>query len=358
FMEMNTRLQVEHPVTEAVTGIDLVEWQLRVAAGEPLPRTQEQITLSGHAFEARIYAEDPAKGFLPAIGTLHHLAFPDRAGNGALVRVDTGVEHGDAISPFYDPMIAKLIVQGADRASALKGLALALESTRVAGSTANTGFLAALARHEGFAAGDVDTGLIERDQAALVSAPSPDAAMLAEAALAASGLKAAAGSDPWDSVAGYSHFHPLAISMELKRGDETVTARVVPSGPRAARVSVGDHPPVTLPLGGREAAQWPGHVTVFERGHAIDFALRDPFAGADDASGADRLTAPMPGLVKLVNVEAGATVTKGQPLLILEAMKMEHTIAAPHDGVVAEIATQGAQVTDGTVLVRFEESEG
>ena len=175
FMEMNTRLQVEHPVTESVTGVDLVEWQLRVAAGEPLPLTQDEITLSGHAFEARLYAEDPAKGFLPAIGTLHHLSFPETAGNGALVRVDTGVEQGDAISPFYDPMIAKLIVKGADRASALKGLATALEATRVAGSTANTGFLAALARHEGFAAGDVDTGLIERNQAALTVAPAPGA---------------------------------------------------------------------------------------------------------------------------------------------------------------------------------------
>ncbi|MCB1381773.1 MAG: acetyl/propionyl/methylcrotonyl-CoA carboxylase subunit alpha [Notoacmeibacter sp.] len=356
FMEMNTRLQVEHPVTEAVTGVDLVEWQLRVAAGEPLPLAQEQISLTGHAFEARLYAEDPAKGFLPAIGTLHHLAFPETAGNGALVRVDTGVEQGDAISPFYDPMIAKLIVKGTDRAQALEGLAQALEATRVAGSTANTGFLGALARHPDFAAGDVDTGLIERDQAALVAAPEPDAGMLAHAALAASGLKPAAGTDPWDSVAGYSHFHPLAISVELKRGEQTMTAKVIPAGGSSAKVAVGSHPSLTLAMGrGAEALLWPGHVTVFSRGHAIDLALRDPFAGADDAAGADRLTAPMPGLVKLVNVEAGATVTKGQPLLVLEAMKMEHTIAAPHDGVVAEIASQGAQVTDGTVLVRFEE---
>ncbi|PHP68321.1 3-methylcrotonyl-CoA carboxylase [Zhengella mangrovi] len=357
FMEMNTRLQVEHPVTECITGIDLVEWQLRVAAGEPLPRRQDDIQACGHAFEARVYAEDPAKGFLPAIGTLHHLSFPASAGTGALVRVDSGVEEGDAISPFYDPMIAKLVVQGADRASALAGLADALEATRVAGSTANTGFLAALARHSGFAAGDVDTGLIDRDQAVLVAAPQPDARMVAEAALAASGLTPASGSDPWDSLAGFSHFHPLAISVELKRGDETIAARILPSGTRAARVSVGSHPAVTLALGDTSAVQWPGHVTVFSAGHALDFVLRDPFGDADDAGGADKLTAPMPGLVKVVNVEAGATVTKGQPLLVLEAMKMEHTIAAPHDGVIAEVAAQGAQVTDGTVLVRFNEAD-
>ncbi|MBA89313.1 MAG: 3-methylcrotonyl-CoA carboxylase [Phyllobacteriaceae bacterium] len=356
FMEMNTRLQVEHPVTECITGVDLVEWQLRVAAGEPLPRRHDEIALCGHAFEARVYAEDPARGFLPAIGTLHHLAFPASV-KGGLVRIDSGVEQGDAISPFYDPMIAKLIVQGGDRTSALNGLAEALEATQVAGSIANTGFLAALARHSGFAAGDVDTGLIERDQASLVAQPDASAPMVAEAALAASGLKPAAGNDPWDALAGFSHFHPLSIMVELKRGEETIPARVTPADGRSARVSVGDHPPVTLPLGTRTAVHWPGHVTVFAGGHAIDFSLRDPFAGAGDAAGADRLTAPMPGLVKLVNVEAGATVTKGQPLLVLEAMKMEHTIAAPHDGVIAEVAAQGAQVTDGTVLVRFQEQD-
>ncbi|MCC0026395.1 MAG: acetyl/propionyl/methylcrotonyl-CoA carboxylase subunit alpha [Zhengella sp.] len=355
FMEMNTRLQVEHPVTECVTGIDLVEWQLRVAAGEPLPRSQDEIALCGHAFEARVYAEDPARGFLPAIGTLHHLAFPASV-EGALMRIDSGVEQGDAISPFYDPMIAKLIVQGSDRAAALSGLAQALEATQVAGSTANTGFLAALARHSGFAAGDVDTGLIERDQTSLVARPEASARMVAEAALAASGLKPAAGSDPWDSLAGFSHFHPLSIAVELTRNDETVPARVTPVDGRSAKVAAGGHPPVTLPLGDGAAVHWPGHVTVFSAGHAIDFSLRDPFADADDSAGADKLTAPMPGLVKMVNVEAGATVTKGQPLLVLEAMKMEHTIAAPHDGVIAEVAAQGAQVTDGTVLVRFEES--
>ena len=361
FMEMNTRLQVEHPVTEAVTGIDLVEWQLRVAAGEPLPLRQDEIPLDGHAFEARIYAEDPAKGFLPAIGTLHHLEFPQTAANGALVRIDTGIAQGDAISPFYDPMVAKLIVKGADRAEALEGLADALEATRIAGSTVNTGFLAALARHADFAAGDVDTGLIERDQAALTAVPEADRRMIAQAALAASGLKAPGGADPWEALAGYAHFNPIARRLELMRGEATIAASVTARPNGKAEVAVDNGAAITLPVDGTGRGQspallWPGHVTVFARGHAIDFGLHDPFAEALDHGGADLLTAPMPGLVKIAHARAGDTVTKGQPLLVLEAMKMEHTIAAPHDGVIADIATEGAQVSDGTVLVRFEES--
>ena len=361
FMEMNTRLQVEHPVTEMVTGIDLVEWQLRVAAGEKLPRTQQQIRLDGHAFEARLYAEDAARGFLPAIGTLHHLKFPDAAPEGSSMRVETGVRQGDAISPYYDPMIAKLVVHGPDRASALAALQAALAGTEVAGSVTNTAFLAALAADPDFAAGDVDTGLIGRHQERLVAVPPPGEAIVAAAALAASGAgEQSACDDPWSALAGYAHFHAMPKTVRLKFGDEDIAAKVsftdgrwtvVPSGGDAGSSEAGAAP-CHLP----RLARWPGHVTVFAGAVGYTFAAPDPLARADEAAGgADSLRAPMPGLVKLVRVAGGEAVKKGQALLVLEAMKMEHTIAAPHDGIVAEIVAEGAQVTDGAVLVRFAE---
>ena len=227
FMEMNTRLQVEHPVTEMVTGVDLVEWQLRVAAGEKLPKAQGQIALNGHAFEARLYAEDPGKGFLPAIGTLHHLEFPQTAPAGSSLRVETGVRAGDAISPFYDPMIAKLVAHGPDRTSALDALVGALEATEIAGSVTNAAFLAALARDTDFAAGEVDTGLIARKQEALTALPAPSAEIIAAAALAASGIgEQAVSDDPWSSLAGYAHFHPVERRTSLKFGEAEITARI------------------------------------------------------------------------------------------------------------------------------------
>jgi 3-methylcrotonyl-CoA carboxylase alpha subunit len=386
FMEMNTRLQVEHPVTEMVTGIDLVEWQLRVAAGEKLPMKQEEIKLDGHAFEARIYAEDPARGFLPAIGTLHHLQFADVA-NGAKLRVETGVRAGDAVSPFYDPMIAKLVVHGADRETALTALADVLERSEIAGSITNTSFLAALARDPDFATGDVDTGLIARKQEALTSVAPASAETIAQAALAASGMGGAgASSDPWDALAGYAHFHASIRRTVLRHGETETVALISPRPDGLFDVALdgaASHPyplPVTdrergasalrqVPFTGRRSRQrdeepdrkvrvalWPGHVTVFERAASYTFAIPDPFAKAADAeAGIASMRAPMPGLVKVVKAASGEMVRKGQPLLILEAMKMEHTVAAPHDGVIAEIAAEGAQVTDGTVLVRFEE---
>ncbi|WP_192183477.1 acetyl/propionyl/methylcrotonyl-CoA carboxylase subunit alpha [Mesorhizobium amorphae] len=362
FMEMNTRLQVEHPVTEMVTGTDLVEWQLRVAAGEKLPKTQSEITLSGHAIEARIYAEDAAKGFLPATGTLHHLKFPDAAPEGATMRIETGVRAGDAISPFYDPMIAKLVVHGSDRQAALDALGSALAQTEIAGSTVNAAFLAALATDADFAAGDVDTGLIGRHQEALTVVPPPRGETVAAAALAASGAGAQVPSDdPWSSLAGYAHFHAVARRTRLRHGEEDILARVSvrPDGRfevalDAPYEAVNSHDLRAVP----RLARWPGHITVFEGATSYNFAVPDPLAKADEAAAAsDILRAPMPGLVKLVRVGKGDAVTKGQPLLILEAMKMEHTIAAPHDGVIAEIAVEGAQVSDGTVLVRFAEQD-
>lgn len=360
FMEMNTRLQVEHPVTEMVTGIDLVEWQLRVASGEKLPKTQSEITFSGHAFEARIYAEDAAKGFLPATGTLHHLKFPDSAAEGASMRIETGVRAGDAISPFYDPMIAKLIVHGKSRQAALEALGIALSQTEIAGSTVNTAFLAALAADADFSAGDVDTGLIGRHKQALTAVPPPSSEIVAAAAFAASGAGTQAPSnDPWSSLAGYSHFHTVPRRTRLRYGDNEIVALVSVRPDKRFQVALDAPYDSGSPLDLRAAprlARWPGHVTVFSGAIGYSFAVPDPLARADEiAAGSDSLRAPMPGLVKLVRAARGEAVIKGQPLLILEAMKMEHTISATHDGTIAEIAAEGAQVTDGTVLVRFAE---
>lgn len=362
FMEMNTRLQVEHPVTEMVTGTDLVEWQLRVASGEKLPKTQNEIALTGHALEARIYAEDAARGFLPATGTLHHLKFPEAASEGATMRIETGVRAGDAISPYYDPMIAKLVVHAKDRQAALEALGAALAQTEIAGSIVNTGFLAALAADPDFCAGDVDTGLIGRHQAALTGVAPPTGEIISAAALAASGAAALPPSnDPWSSLSGYAHFHGVARRMRLKFGEADILAKVSVRPDGRFQVALDAPYDSTNSHDFRAAprlARWPGHITVFEGAVGYTFAVPDPLARSDDAAAASgSLRAPMPGLVKLVRVAKGDAVIKGQSLLILEAMKMEHTIAAPHDGVVAEIATEGAQVTDGTVLVRFVEEQ-
>ncbi len=357
FMEMNTRLQVEHPVTEMVTGIDLVEWQLRVASGEKLPAAQDQIGLDGHAFEARLYAEDAAKGFLPATGTLHHLKFPDAPPQGAALRIETGVRAGDTISPFYDPMIAKLVVHGADRTAALAALRDVLARTEVAGSTVNTAFLAALAGDADFAAGDVDTGLIGRHQDALTALPAPTSAIFAAAAFAASGLAGRdVSDDPWSALAGYAHFHGLEREIRLRYGEHDIPARIAVEAGRDAAVRLYGETIGFAAVRDRRLAAWPGHVTVFDGAAGHTFGVPDPLARAEEAlAGSGSLRAPMPGLVKVVRAASGDSVAKGQPLLILEAMKMEHTIAAPHDGVVAEIAAEGEQVSEGTVLARFSE---
>jgi 3-methylcrotonyl-CoA carboxylase alpha subunit len=360
FMEMNTRLQVEHPVTEMVTGIDLVEWQLRVAAGEKLPRPQEEIRLDGHAFEARIYAEDPAKGFLPATGTLHHLCFPKE---GRDLRVETGVRAGNAISPFYDPMIAKLVVHGPDRPTALAALGQALSETEIAGSTTSLAFLSALAADPDFAAGDVDTGLIARKQDELTRTAAPDEYTLALAALAAADNRreASASDDPWSCFAGYAHFNAVTRKVELSYGELefAASAMLLPDGRAEVRL-IGHDGAFSFDLGqAQRASHWPGHITLFTAAGSYTFAVPDPFQRVAEAiAGHEAIRAPMPGLVKLVRVDKGESVGKGQPLLVLEAMKMEHAIAAPHDAVVAEIVAEGVQVTDGAVLVRFEAAAG
>lgn len=342
FMEMNTRLQVEHPVTEAITGTDLVEWQLRVASGEPLPLRQDQLAITGHAFEARLYAEDVPAGFLPATGRLAHLAFPPGC------RADTGVRTGDTISPWYDPMIAKVIVHGPTRAVALAQLARALQETQVAGTTTNLAFLGALARHPGFAAGDVDTGLIERDLAALTAAPAPSVAVQAAALLASAGL----GADP---LQGFTLWAPLARGLAVDHAGETLhgTLRFGPAGAQITLAGQTLAPP-TLPV-----VQAGGQIHVFDRGQCHSFTPHDPLAREANAGAAGNATlSPMPGLVKAVFVAPGQAVAAGDRLAVLEAMKMEHTLTAARDGVVAEVlVAPGSQVEAGAALILLAEEE-
>ncbi|MBA3325819.1 MAG: 3-methylcrotonyl-CoA carboxylase, partial [Rhodobacteraceae bacterium] len=359
FMEMNTRLQVEHPVTEAVTGEDLVEWQLRVAAGEPLPKTQGEITLTGHAFEARLYAEDPARGFLPATGTLTHLDFP------AGVRADAGVRAGDAITPWYDPMIAKLVVHGPDRDAALARLVRALEATRVAGSVTNLAFLARLARHPDFRAARFDTGLIERNLAELTTPPAPTAASRAAAVLAALGLLESA-----DPLAGFALWAPLLRTVTLRIDDETAGHTLAVEGPNrfcvdGAEVEIvaWDGRRLDLSVDGAplrfDLAIAGGTVTVFDGAEAHVARIPDPLAVTAELAGGDELRAPMPGLVKRVAAAPGQQVARGAVLLVLEAMKMEHALTAPRDGVVAAVnVAEGAQVEDGMLLLALEPEDG
>ena len=357
FMEMNTRLQVEHPVTEAITGVDLVEWQLRVASGEPLPAAQSDLSITGHAIEARLYAEDAAAGFLPATGRLEHLHF----GEGA--RADTGVGPGDEISPWYDPMIAKLIVHGPTRGVALRRMDRALATTEVAGATTNLAFLRRLVNHPRFAAGDVDTGLIEADLDALTAPPETPPAVIARAALAAMGL----GGDP-APLAGFSLWAPLGQDIRLAQVETALDVRVALEGAGRTRCSFGEELVVLT----REAAGWrpegggqtlravttPRRVVVYD-GDAHVFDVLDPLAIAAEAgAGGNRIEAPMPGLVKAVFVAAGDRVERGARLAVLEAMKMEHVLTAGRDGVVAEVlAAEGAQVEAGAPLILLETEE-
>ena len=347
FMEMNTRLQVEHPVTEAVTGLDLVEWQLRVAAGEPLPLAQDEVTLSGHAVEVRLYAEDPEAGFLPATGRLDHLEFPGG------VRIESGVEAGDVISPYYDPMIAKVIATGADRAGALGALSRALGETQVAGATTNLRFLKALIDDADVRSGAVQTGLIAAKQAALTAVPDPVPEVLAQAALVAAGL--------WEdapAMAGFALWAPLRYPVRI--GEEVALLEASGGGwdisvagatVRAERGARGWR------LNGRAGVPFVrqgDRITLFDGG-AYDLRLPDPLNRASRSAGGDAVLAPMPGLVSGVVVAPGVEVAEGDRLITLEAMKMEHVLRAPRDGVVAAVSVvEGAQVEAGAVLVELE----
>ena len=469
FMEMNTRLQVEHPVTEMITGFDLVEWQLRVAQGEPLPRTQEQLHIHGHAIEARIYAENPEKGFLPATGTLKRLRFPaavefqtggppplqppqaapstpspskgegrdggeevaqpphpgpspfkGEAGRGmgqdrknatkasldrgdathphpnlplegeggvsavpASIRIDSGIREGDAITPWYDPMIAKLIVWGVDREAALARMRQALAETHIVGLSTNVAFLGRVLRSDAFANADLDTGLIERNRAALFPAVKlPGTAQLALAASALVARETAAqqagnARDPWSgadpSLRGWRMngvalrtlmFESAAGSAEVAIEYGRDGLNLVHDGSKEALAiaSGGDETRIQLRVGDMATH---GHVYfdgeqihVFEGGEVALLTLADPLAHAGEGEAEGKLTAPMPGKVVAVLVSRGAQVAKGTPLVVMEAMKMEHTIAAPADGVVEEIAfSVGDQVDEGAELLRFAVAE-
>lgn len=342
FLEMNTRLQVEHPVTEMITGIDLVEWQFRIAAGEALPLTQDGISAIGHAIEVRLCAEDPARGFLPSTGRVY------RFRTGADVRLDTGLREGDAVSPHYDPMIAKLIVRGTDRAEAVARMASTLADVQIAGVTSNVAFLGAIMGHEDFVSGGLDTGFLGREMETLAppSASAPDRAL----AIAAGHCRASrASASPWGRADGWRLNQPSRHDLVFLDGTE------------ARRVTLfSDH----IDIEGRshdravmegEAAVGDGEVTVYLDGAAWRLIIQglDSLAVHEAAAGG-HMSAPMPGRVVAVAVEAGAPVSRGQVLMVIEAMKMEHAITAPADGIVERVNfAVGDSVDEGVELIVF-----
>ena len=373
FMEMNTRLQVEHPVTEAITGQDLVEWQLRVAAGQPLPLLQADLLIDGHAIEARICAENPDNDFLPATGTLHvyrkpaHTAFEFGS-----VRFDDGVREGDTISPFYDSMIAKLIVWGETREQALARMDAALAATHIAGLQTNVQFLRHVLASDAFSQAQLDTALIERERTRLFDQDPVGCELAVAAAVAQTVLQERANetADPFSRSDGFRSHGTAARRVDLEYRGEPVVAklRYLPEG---LQLQVGDAAPQPLALraladgaidlhyaGQRERVQvYPLGETehVFTSRGATQIVELDLLARAQEGSAdAGRLSAPMPGKVVSFAVQAGDQVSKGQPLAVMEAMKMEHTIAAPADGVVAELLfAPGDQVAEGDELLKL-----
>jgi 3-methylcrotonyl-CoA carboxylase alpha subunit len=377
FMEMNTRLQVEHPVTEAITGQDLVAWQLMVAAGGAMPLTQDELRIDGHAVEVRLYAEDPARNFLPSTGRLLHLRLPEE---GPHVRVDTGVRQGDTVTPFYDPMIAKVIVHDTDRASALRRMATLMGETEVVGVATNAALLKALCSHPAFVGGEVDTGFIERHRASLFSGLKPvDDRMLAVATLARLMEWEAARftNDPWDVKNGFRLLDEGHDEVRWKDGDREVTAIArrhrdgsigleLPGGTAEARVQAAEDGRLAIRLGSdtftatvvrRPTADGIDYM-LFADGASGRLRLVDPLDVTQyeaSVSGEGAVRAPLPGKIIDLRVKAGDKVSKGQPLLVLEAMKMEHTLAAPADGTVKALRyAVGEQVVEGAELVEFE----
>jgi 3-methylcrotonyl-CoA carboxylase alpha subunit len=385
FMEMNTRLQVEHPVTEAITGVDLVEWQLRVAAGEPLPLRQDELKINGHAIEARICAENPDANFLPATGTLRTLRWPahvafrrnadaERLHEPGAVRVDAGVRERDAISPYYDSMIAKLIVWGQDRAQALARLDAALADTHIVGLHTNVTFLRRAVNSRAFAQADLDTALIERERAVLFEQPALPLEVVA-AGVAAHALADEAslqGADPWSRRDGFRlhggarrHFHLLrgdaehAVglarlhdgALQLEIGDASWPLRVRASGGDRHDVTLGERR-LTLSVYAHGE-----QVTVFAPEGRGDVREVDDIAHAGEgAAPGGQLTAPMPGKLIVYMAKPGDRVARGQALAVIEAMKMEHTIHAPRDGIVREcLYAAGDQVGEGSELLRLQD---
>jgi 3-methylcrotonyl-CoA carboxylase alpha subunit len=376
FMEMNTRLQVEHPVTEGITGLDLVEWQLRVAAGEPLPLEQDQIACRGHAIEARLYAEDPQRDFLPSTGRLTVMAPPEEPG----VRIDTGVRSGDAVSVHYDPLIAKLIVWGEDRGTAVRRLGHALADYRVGGLVTNREFLYRVASHPAYRAGEIDTGFIDRHRAQLIPPPEPTPIVALAAASLIRVLAQAEASRAADVASGdrYSPWHGSdgwrlngATYRDLRWGDATGEHRVRVHYRRAGyRLEIGhevgdaearwqDDGSLALTLDGivhRVALlQASGPTVILLDGIEHRLTHIDPLQPKMelDVTGG-RLTAPMPGKIIDVSARAGQRVKRGEALLVLEAMKMEHTIVAPADGIIDGVHfAPGDLVEEGAALIAF-----
>ena len=364
FMEMNTRLQVEHPVTEMVTGLDLVDWQLRVAAGEALPCRQADLAITGHAIEARLYAEDPARDFLPAPGRLERLRFPK---TGRQLRIDSGVREGDEISHYYDPMIAKLIVAGKDRPAALARLARALAATEISGVATNLAFLRRIAAHADYRAGLIDTVFVERHGEALLPANGPVDGGVSDEALALVSLAVLLRRDaearaaarvsgdpfsPWQETDGW-RLNTERLSLLRFEGIKEPIEVLVHPGPESVRLGLGDKEVMAAgrlsPDGTLEASLDGQAFSASLRWHGVDLELEvagerhrlrlhDPLAaGTGQEAGSNRLIAPMPGKVVQVHVAPGDRVARGDALMALEAMKMEHTIVAPVDGLVAAV---------------------
>ena len=377
FMEMNTRLQVEHPVTEAVTGLDLVAWQLRVAAGEPLPKSQDQLQLNGHAIEARICAENPNQDFLPATGPLWHFSGPEASHfffTAGGVRLDTGVTQGDVVSPFYDSMLAKLIVWGADRDEALAKLDKALSEMQVVGVANNVAFLRDVVQSASFSQGDLDTDLItrERDNLFKTQTLSEDLAVAGVMGMVLRQEVDAMGSNPWQAVDGWQVVGapPRPFQLQGAWGDEVRALNVVLySAPQRLRIADTDHAfewrahprGVSVCLNGvwtdLSVVASAGQYHVFSRaGHAV-LQRVDPLAGSAQAADAlGGLNTPMPGKLIRMDVAVGDTVAKGQVLAVMEAMKMEHSIASPRDGVVSEVFyAVGDQVAEGQALLTLQD---
>jgi 3-methylcrotonyl-CoA carboxylase alpha subunit len=372
FMEMNTRLQVEHPVTEMITGLDLVEWQLRVAAGEALPLRQEQLEIHGHAIEARIYAEDPDRGFLPSTGRLAYFRTPTPS---ATVRIDAGVEQGDEITPYYDPMIAKLIVWGETREAARVGILRALEKLQIVGVANNVQFLSRLIATPAFAGADLDTALIERERARLFpeARPAPDEAIVGAALQILRQERLSAEHGPgvrvWRSGGGWRlnapseqriHFSTQGVeksviarstsgSYELQLGETALQCTFIGISDAQLRVTAnGRSFEASAFIQGERC-------DVFVNGQHHEFVRLDPLAHVGEQVAPEgSIRAVMPGRVVALLVKPGSRVVKGEPLLILEAMKMEHTMSAPAAGVCEAFNVAiGEQVTEGSELVRF-----
>ena len=362
FMEMNTRLQVEHPVTEAITGHDLVEWQLRVAAGERLPVAQRDLAIDGHAIEARLYAEDPENGFLPSTGRLHALAFGQVAG----VRVDAGVEEGGSVSPFYDPMIAKVIAHGTTRAQALERLTAGLRETVIAGPRTNLGFLLGVVGHPDFIAAMHDTAFVDSHGAALLRGGRGGKAAVAlgvlrlvererERIAAETSRRSNEPNSPWAEADGFQIGPERRFTLPVIADGGEMEIDI---GWRGDGVSVsffGAEPdwhadnPATIVDG-------PDSVFVLQEGHQSEIRFVDPAAHEDEIEAGNAVKAPMHGRLVAVSVEPGASVKKGDRLFVVEAMKMEHAVAAPRDGVVASVGGRvGEQVDEGAAIVVFAE---